>query len=65
MRRRRRPRRAADLEDVLVSLTAEVALDYIDIRSLQRRLELARGNVSLQEETLELTRFRLQAGSGH
>jgi NodT family efflux transporter outer membrane factor (OMF) lipoprotein len=56
--------RGADLEDVLVSLTAEVALDYIDIRSLQRRLELARGNVSLQEETLELTSFRLQAGLG-
>ena len=66
MRPRQRRRRAGRIcEDVLVSLTAEVALDYIDVRSLQRRLELARGNVSLQEETLELTRFRLQAGSGH
>lgn len=54
--------READLQDVLVSLSAEVALDYVDIRSLQRRLEIARANVSLQEETLELTRFRLQAG---
>lgn len=54
--------READLQDVLVSLTAETALDYIDIRSLQRRLEIARANVGLQEQTLELTRFRSLAG---
>jgi NodT family efflux transporter outer membrane factor (OMF) lipoprotein len=54
--------RQADLQDVLVSLSAEVALDYIDIRSLQQRLEIALSNVNLQEQTLELTRFRLQAG---
>jgi len=54
--------RDADLRDVLVSLTAEVALDYIDVRSLQRRLEIVRGNVGLQSETLELTQFRAQAG---
>lgn len=56
--------READLQDVLVSLSAEIALDYVDIRSLQRRMEIARANVSLQEETLDLTRFRLQAGLG-
>jgi NodT family efflux transporter outer membrane factor (OMF) lipoprotein len=54
--------READLQDVLVSLTAETAIDYIDLRSLQQRLEIARANVGLQEETLELTRFRLEAG---
>ena len=54
--------RDADLQDVLISLTAEVALDYIDTRSLQRRLEIARSNVNLQQETLELTQFRAQAG---
>jgi outer membrane protein TolC len=54
--------READLQDVLISLTAEVALDYIDTRSLQRRLEIARSNVALQQETLELTQFRAQAG---
>jgi NodT family efflux transporter outer membrane factor (OMF) lipoprotein len=54
--------READLQDVLVTLSAEVALDYIDIRSLQQRLEIALANVNLQEQTLELTRFRLQAG---
>ena len=54
--------RAADLQDVLITLTADVALNYIDIRSLQRRLEIARSNVALQQETLELTQFRAQAG---
>jgi NodT family efflux transporter outer membrane factor (OMF) lipoprotein len=54
--------RAADLQDVLITLTADVALNYIDIRSLQRRLELTQSNVDLQQETLELTQFRAQAG---
>ena len=54
--------RDADLQDVLITLTADVALNYIDIRSLQRRLEIARSNVDLQQETLELTQFRAQAG---
>ena len=54
--------READLQDVLISLTADVALNYIDIRSLRRRVELARSNVDLQQETLELTQFRAQAG---
>ena len=53
--------RAADLQDA-ITLTADVALNYIDIRSLQRRLEIARSNVDLQQETLELTQFRAQAG---
>lgn len=54
--------READLQDVLITLTADVSLNYIDIRSLQRRLEIARSNLGLQQETLELTQFRAQAG---
>ena len=56
--------RTEELRDVLVSLAAEVALDYIDVRSFQQRLVLARSNVALQEETLELTQLRQQAGLG-
>jgi NodT family efflux transporter outer membrane factor (OMF) lipoprotein len=48
----------------MVSLVAEVALDYIDVRSTQQRLEIGRSNVSLQEQTLDLTRLRQQAGLG-
>jgi NodT family efflux transporter outer membrane factor (OMF) lipoprotein len=56
--------RAADLNDVLVSLAAEVALDYIDLRATQRRVEIAQSNLALQVQTLDLTRFRQQAGLG-
>jgi NodT family efflux transporter outer membrane factor (OMF) lipoprotein len=56
--------RVADVHDVLISLAAEVALDYIDVRSAQQRLEIARSNVALQEQTLELTQLRQQAGLG-
>jgi multidrug efflux system outer membrane protein len=38
------------------------ARNYIDFRSLRRRVELARSNVNLQQETLELTQFGAQAG---
>jgi NodT family efflux transporter outer membrane factor (OMF) lipoprotein len=55
----------AGYDAVLVSLTAEVAVDYVLIRSLEERLANAEANVSLQEETLRLiqTRFRLGAVS--
>jgi NodT family efflux transporter outer membrane factor (OMF) lipoprotein len=48
--------------DVLVSLYAEVALAYIDVRTQQQRLQLARANVTGQEDTLKLTRDRFDAG---
>jgi NodT family efflux transporter outer membrane factor (OMF) lipoprotein len=48
--------------DVLVSLYAEVALAYIDIRTQQERLQLARTNVEGQENTLQLTQDRFDAG---
>ncbi len=51
-----------DYRDVLVSLYAEVALGYVEIRSVQRRLDYANQNVGAQRESLELTRDRFQAG---
>lgn len=53
---------AASLADVQVSLAAEVALDYITLRSAQERLAIAQANLSSQQETLQLTEWRLQAG---
>jgi NodT family efflux transporter outer membrane factor (OMF) lipoprotein len=47
--------------DVLVTLLAEVALNYIDVRSLQARLRFAASNVVTQRGTLQLTTDRLQA----
>jgi len=48
--------------DVLVSLLAEVAAAYVDVRISQERLRLARANVEGQEDTLQLTRDRFDAG---
>ncbi|MGS5085192.1 efflux transporter outer membrane subunit [Hydrogenophaga sp. A37] len=50
------------LADVQVSLAAEVAASYIELRGLQARLAIANSNLSLQSETLQLTRWRNQAG---
>lgn len=53
---------AADLDAVRVSLAAEVALGYVDLRSSQARLEIARRNEISQSETLQIVEWRAQAG---
>ena len=50
------------LEDVRVTLAAEVGLNYVEARTFQRRLAVTRGNLQAQEETFELIQFRYQAG---
>ena len=51
-----------DLRDVLVTLLAEVALNYIEVRSFKTRLSIAEANLDAQEETHNLTQWRFQAG---
>ncbi|MBU1231869.1 MAG: efflux transporter outer membrane subunit [Proteobacteria bacterium] len=51
-----------DLRDVLVTLAAEVALNYLDTRTLQTRLAVAEGNLVIQQQTFDLTQSRCQAG---
>jgi len=51
-----------DLRDVLVSLLAEVALNYVEVRSFQTRLSVAEANLDAQEETHRITQWRFQAG---
>ena len=51
-----------DYRDVLVTLYAEVASNYVNIRSLQERLRLAHDNVEGQERTLKLTGDRFDSG---
>jgi multidrug efflux system outer membrane protein len=48
--------------DVLVTLLAEVARNYIEVRGLQAQLGIARQNLNAQKNTLELTQARFQAG---
>jgi outer membrane protein, multidrug efflux system len=47
---------------VRVTLAAEVARRYIELRASQRRLAIARENLGFQEHTLTITRQRLAAG---
>ncbi len=48
--------------DVLVSLEAEVALNYIDVRTLLKRIRLANENIERQKASLKLTQDRFNAG---
>jgi outer membrane protein, multidrug efflux system len=52
----------ADLHNTQVSLTAEVALNYVELRQLQARLDIVRQNLASQTETFQLTTWRAQAG---
>jgi outer membrane protein, multidrug efflux system len=50
--------------DVLVSVTAEVARNYFELRGLQNQLTVARKNAGVQTETLRITQSRLDGGRG-
>jgi len=52
----------AELENVQVSVIAEVAQNYIDVRNFQQRLLIARLNLGFQAETLQIAQWRYQAG---
>ncbi len=52
----------ASLENTQVSLASEVALNYVDVRTRQILLGIARDNLTSQSETLQLTDWRAQAG---
>jgi NodT family efflux transporter outer membrane factor (OMF) lipoprotein len=53
---------AASLDATRVSLAAEVARNYVEVRAFQVRLAIARSNLESQSETLQLTDWRAQAG---
>ena len=52
----------ASLGDVKLQVAAELGLDYILHRAAGSRLAIAGENLQSQEETLQITRWRLQAG---
>lgn len=53
----------ADLADTQVSLAAEVAQTYIDLRDQQTRLELARRQADIEQKMLTLTQQRRERGT--
>ncbi|MEM7309029.1 MAG: efflux transporter outer membrane subunit [Planctomycetota bacterium] len=52
-----------DLHDVRLLLAAEVASEYVGLRTAQERLEVARRNIEIQRQSLELTTVRFQNGA--
>jgi len=55
--------RAAENErDVRVAVLAEIGQDYVNVRSLQRRIAIAQSNTAAQRASLELTQERFQMG---
>ena len=52
----------ADLRDAQVTVAAEVARNYFELRGTQKRLDVARRNLSSQAQTHQLTQLRYEAG---
>ena len=52
----------ASYDDVLVSLTAEVARTYVAIRNFEERLDIARENVRVQQRSLQIAEARFNGG---
>jgi multidrug efflux system outer membrane protein len=53
---------AEDRADVTLTLLAEVARDYIELRGAQRRIEVAQKNLAIERDLLGLTQSLLTAG---
>jgi len=51
-----------DLYNTLVSLLAEVALNYVEVRTFQARLAVTEDNIKTQQDTYDLNQSRYQAG---
>lgn len=53
----------AQYDDALVSLTGDVASSYVQLRTLQVRLRIARSNVDVQRESLNIAEIRFKGGT--
>jgi NodT family efflux transporter outer membrane factor (OMF) lipoprotein len=53
----------ANYDDVLVSLVAEVALNYITLRTLEEQLAVAHSNVEIQQRSYEITSEKFRGGA--
>ncbi len=51
-----------DSRDVMVTLTAEVALNYVELRGYQQQIAIAQNNLEAQRQTAELTHKRFDVG---
>jgi len=52
----------AGYDDVLVTLLGDVASNYVQVRTLQKRIELLRANADLQRKILKIAQRRFEEG---
>ena len=55
---------SANYQDAQVTVVAEVARNYFELRSAQKRLAVARENLESEQQTLELTQLLDETGRG-
>jgi len=53
----------ANYDDALVSLVAEVALNYISLRTLEERLAVAHSNVDIQQSSYDIVSEKFRGGA--
>ena len=53
----------ADYDNTLVSLTGDVANAYVLIRTLEKRIDIARQNIETQRESLKIAEARFRGGT--
>jgi NodT family efflux transporter outer membrane factor (OMF) lipoprotein len=54
---------AADYDNALVALTADVGSTYVSSRTLENRLSIARRNEEIQKESLQIATARFEGGT--
>lgn len=53
----------ASYNDILVTITSEVARNYINYRSFQERMLLSERNIEIQERVVNITRVQFESGN--
>lgn len=53
----------ANYDSILVSLIGDVANSYINLRTLERRLDIARSNIEVQKGSLKIAESKFRGGS--
>lgn len=53
----------ASYDDVLISVTAEVARNYVNYRTFQERILLSEQNIKIQQRVLEMTEVQFESGN--
>ena len=55
---------SADRDDLIITLTAEVVRNYLELRGTQAQLEVARSNAANQEDSVRVAKVSLDGGRG-